>query len=86
MGLSFENENGKPNPPDTKVEPPVEIPPIDDYHFISLFDLFKIGIGPSSSHTVGPMIAARRFTEELKQSGKLHDVQRIKVELLVHWP
>ncbi|HXZ16733.1 MAG TPA: serine dehydratase beta chain, partial [Roseiarcus sp.] len=27
----------------------------------SVFDLFKIGIGPSSSHTVGPMVAARRF-------------------------
>ena len=32
---------------------------------ISVFDLFKIGIGPSSSHTVGPMIASRRFTDEL---------------------
>ena len=29
---------------------------------ISLFELFKIGVGPSSSHTVGPMVAARRFT------------------------
>ncbi|RZJ06580.1 MAG: hypothetical protein EON50_22500, partial [Acidovorax sp.] len=28
---------------------------------VSVFDLFKIGIGPSSSHTVGPMIAARQF-------------------------
>ena len=28
---------------------------------MSIFDLFKIGIGPSSSHTVGPMVAARRF-------------------------
>ena len=32
--------------------------------FLSVFDLFKIGIGPSSSHTVGPMVAARRFAEE----------------------
>lgn len=31
----------------------------------SVFDLFKIGIGPSSSHTVGPMVAARRFREAL---------------------
>ena len=33
--------------------------------FLSVFDLFKIGIGPSSSHTVGPMVAARRFLEGL---------------------
>ena len=32
--------------------------------FLSVFDLFKIGIGPSSSHTVGPMVAARRFVAE----------------------
>lgn len=31
--------------------------------FLSVFDMFKIGIGPSSSHTMGPMIAARRFAE-----------------------
>lgn len=31
---------------------------------MSVFDLFKIGIGPSSSHTVGPMVAARRFLLE----------------------
>ena len=29
--------------------------------FVSVFDLFKPGIGPSSSHTMGPMVAARRF-------------------------
>ncbi len=37
-----------------------------DFHMsLSVFDLFKIGIGPSSSHTVGPMIAARRFAQQL---------------------
>jgi L-serine dehydratase len=36
--------------------------------FLSVFDLFKIGIGPSSSHTVGPMVAARRFLSGLTQS------------------
>ena len=36
--------------------------------FLSVFDLYKIGIGPSSSHTVGPMVAARRFLESLPQS------------------
>ncbi|MGJ7462192.1 serine dehydratase beta chain, partial [Halomonas sp. MA07-2] len=34
---------------------------------ISVFDLFKIGVGPSSSHTVGPMRAAFDFTAELKE-------------------
>jgi L-serine dehydratase len=36
--------------------------------FLSIFDVFKIGIGPSSSHTMGPMTAARRFLDELKTS------------------
>jgi L-serine dehydratase len=34
--------------------------------FLSIFDVFKIGIGPSSSHTMGPMTAANRFLDELK--------------------
>ena len=34
--------------------------------FLSVFELFKIGIGPSSSHTVGPMVAARRFLYKRK--------------------
>ena len=34
--------------------------------FLSVFDLFKIGIGPSSSHTMGPMTAAARFLDELR--------------------
>lgn len=38
---------------------------------ISVFDLFRLGIGPSSSHTVGPMRAARRFAMGLRDSGKL---------------
>ncbi|HIW64339.1 MAG TPA: L-serine ammonia-lyase [Candidatus Stackebrandtia excrementipullorum] len=48
---------------------------------ISVFDLFKIGIGPSSSHTVGPMRAARLFVEGLKADGMLSDVVRVRVEL-----
>ncbi|MGO8718268.1 MAG: L-serine ammonia-lyase [Acidobacteriaceae bacterium] len=47
----------------------------------SLFDLFKIGIGPSSSHTVGPMRAARRFAAELEAAGLLESTARITVEL-----
>src|SRR5215211_6008123 len=48
---------------------------------ISVFDLFKIGIGPSSSHTVGPMRAARLFATGLKSAGQLERVTRIKAEL-----
>jgi len=48
---------------------------------ISVFDLFKIGIGPSSSHTVGPMIAARKFTLSLEKSKKLNKVSRIQSEM-----
>jgi L-serine dehydratase len=33
--------------------------------FLSVFDLYKIGIGPSSSHTMGPMVAAVRFLDEI---------------------
>src|SRR5687768_13775454 len=49
---------------------------------VSTFDLFKIGIGPSSSHTVGPMRAAARFVEKwLLESGRLQDVARVRAEV-----
>lgn len=48
---------------------------------VSVFDLFKIGIGPSSSHTVGPMKAARRFVLALAKTGMLDSVAAIKTEL-----
>ena len=48
---------------------------------LSVFDLFKIGIGPSSSHTVGPMRAARQFALRLRDSGQLARVTRIAVTL-----
>ena len=48
---------------------------------ISVFDLFKSGIGPSSSHTVGPMVAARRFVKSLQDSNVIERVDRCKVEL-----
>jgi L-serine dehydratase len=47
----------------------------------SIFELFKIGIGPSSSHTVGPMRAAREFSLLLRSEGWLDDTATIKVEL-----
>jgi L-serine dehydratase len=49
--------------------------------FISAFDLFKIGLGPSSSHTVGPMRAAQRFAHELAADGKLEDTAKVVVDL-----
>lgn len=48
---------------------------------ISVFDLFKIGIGPSSSHTVGPMRAARQFASGLRDNADLQQTHIIKVEL-----
>lgn len=48
---------------------------------VGVFDLFSIGIGPSSSHTVGPMRAAAVFAEELKGLGVLGDVAGLRVDL-----
>ena len=49
---------------------------------VSTFDLYKIGIGPSSSHTVGPMRAAARFVDRwLVQAGHIDDVARIRAEV-----
>ncbi|MFG6138686.1 L-serine ammonia-lyase [Halomonas sp. B23F22_10] len=48
---------------------------------ISVFDLFKIGIGPSSSHTVGPMRAAYDFVQELRRQDLLERVARVEVHL-----
>ena len=48
---------------------------------ISVFDLFKIGIGPSSSHTVGPMRAARMFAARLDKEGLLVRVAQVRVTL-----
>ena len=48
---------------------------------ISALDLFKVGIGPSSSHTVGPMRAAGLFADTLRAEGLLARVQRVEVRL-----
>ncbi len=48
---------------------------------ISVFDMLKIGVGPSSSHTLGPWRAAERFLEELKDEAILDDITRVKVDL-----
>nr|MBP6558520.1 L-serine ammonia-lyase [Flavobacterium sp.] len=48
---------------------------------ISVFDMLKIGVGPSSSHTLGPWRAAERFLNELKDDNELEKVTQVKVDL-----
>ncbi|MEV7634516.1 serine dehydratase beta chain, partial [Microbacterium sp. NPDC089318] len=48
---------------------------------VGVFDLFSIGIGPSSSHTVGPMRAAAVFAGELESLGVLAGVASLRVDL-----
>ena len=48
---------------------------------ISVFELFTVGIGPSSSHTVGPMRAAAWFAADLRTRGLLDDVAEVRVNL-----
>jgi len=55
--------------------------PNDSYEPISVFDIFKIGIGPSSSHTLGPWRAAQRLIQSLKDKNCLADVQQVRVLL-----
>ena len=59
------------------------IPPVGEHQMtVSVFDIFKPGVGPSSSHTMGPMTAALRFVRELSAAGTLASVTRIEVELM----
>lgn len=48
---------------------------------ISVFDIYKIGVGPSSSHTFGPMVAAQRFLKELRDEHLFDKTQKVQVEL-----
>jgi L-serine dehydratase len=50
---------------------------------LSVFDIFKVGIGPSSSHTMGPMRAAHEFVAALKHDGLLEKTSQIAVR---PWP
>lgn len=52
---------------------------------ISVFEMFSIGVGPSSSHTVGPMRASNRFVAELIDEGLLNRVTGVHVDLMVRW-
>ena len=49
---------------------------------VSVFDIFRVGIGPSSSHTVGPMRAAYRFSKELCEKGLDRQTARLWVDLM----
>src|ERR1700746_2467291 len=55
--------------------------PHDSYEPISVFDIFKIGIGPSSSHTLGPWKAALLFVASLKEKNYLDQVDHVEVLL-----
>ena len=46
---------------------------------ISTFDMLKIGVGPSSSHTLGPWRAAEKWIKELKEANVFEDVSEVKV-------
>lgn len=48
---------------------------------VSVFDIFKIGIGPSSSHTVGPMKAGKQFVDDLIAQQQLQDTTRVVVDV-----
>lgn len=48
---------------------------------LSVFEMFSIGVGPSSSHTVGPMRAANRWTQRLREKGLFNETHKIKTEL-----
>ncbi|MDO7172596.1 L-serine ammonia-lyase [Mariniflexile sp. AS56] len=48
---------------------------------ISVFDMLKIGVGPSSSHTLGPWRAAERWIKELKEAQKFNEVEKISIDL-----
>lgn len=61
---------------------PVALPaPLAAKPYISALDLFRVGIGPSSSHTVGPLRAASAFVEQLTAAGQLERVARIECDL-----
>ena len=48
---------------------------------ISVFDMLKIGVGPSSSHTLGPWRGAERFLCELRNENLIDSINRVKVDL-----
>jgi hypothetical protein len=60
-------------------ETPVPDDSSDHHAVVSTFDLFSIGVGPSSSHTVGPMRAAKIFISDLKEANMLDRVDSLRI-------
>lgn len=58
-----------------------DVPNNDHHAVVSTFDLFSIGVGPSSSHTVGPMRAAKIFINDLKEHKVLEKVESLRIDL-----
>lgn len=56
-------------------------PPDVQHAVISAFDLFSIGVGPSSSHTVGPMRAGKIFIQDIQELDLLQKVKSVKITL-----
>lgn len=76
---SFVNiSNDEPHTRKQATPPDVEVV---QHAVVSMFDLFSIGIGPSSSHTVGPMRAAKIFIEDLVELGALEKVAQLRCDL-----
>ncbi|KAM0749299.1 L-serine ammonia-lyase [Meredithblackwellia eburnea MCA 4105] len=83
-GLPIVNDEGIKRPPSSADPSAVQEEggmPRAEHAVISTFDLFSIGVGPSSSHTVGPMRAANIFVKDLQEMGLLDKVKRLKVGL-----
>ncbi|GAL12179.1 L-serine dehydratase beta and alpha subunit [Vibrio astriarenae] len=52
---------------------------------ISVFDVYKIGVGPSSSHTVGPMKAGKEFVDDLRSMEKLQSITKLPLMFMAHY-
>src|ERR1700761_3200808 len=64
-----------------RIVPLPQNPPLLPHESISVFDMFKIGVGPSSSHTLGPWRAAQRFTDSIEAAHGLTTLSSLKVLL-----
>lgn len=76
-----QGNKGPPNHTDRNDAMPSASHSSKEHAVISMFDLFSIGIGPSSSHTVGPMRAGAIFVHDLRKSALIESVARIKLAL-----
>ncbi|KAJ3067581.1 hypothetical protein HDU98_009208 [Podochytrium sp. JEL0797] len=65
----------------TLLPQPLSSDPDINHAVVSIFDMFSIGVGPSSSHTVGPMRAARIFVREANGHGFINDIKQVRVDL-----